>query len=509
MLLLMILDGYGLNDNLRGNAVAQARKPNLDYLWSRYPHTTISASGLAVGLPEGQMGNSEVGHLNFGAGRIVYQEITRIDKAISDGEFFKNPVLMESIQKAKQTGCGLHLMGLVSDGGVHSSLNHLFALLELCQRLKLEKVYVHSFLDGRDTSPTAGIDYISQLLKKMQDLKIGDLSTVVGRYYGMDRDQRWDRTEKAYRAIVDGIGTSSLDITNTIKDFYQKNITDEFMTPVVVPDRNRNLLAGRVKDKDVVIFFNFRADRARQLSLALTDPNFAKFPKKSLQVFLYTMTLYHERLSARVIFPQMQLKKILGEIISENNLKQLRIAETEKYPHVTFFFNGGEEKPFPGEERILIPSPQVATYDLKPEMSAYEVTDRVVEQIRAKKFDAIILNFANPDMVGHTGILEAAVKAVETVDTCAGRVVQAVKEVGGISLVTADHGNCEMMIDYATGGPHTAHTCSPVPFILVDDNYNGKLRNGGILADVAPTMLELLNLPQPKEMEGKSLLFRD
>lgn len=507
MILLLIMDGFGYSEEKEGNAIYLAQTPNLDKLFKEHPHTLLGCSGLDVGLPQGQMGNSEVGHLNLGAGRIVYQEITRIDKAIQDGSFFKNEVLLEAINKAKEKNSSLHLVGLVSDGCVHSSLNHLYALLRLAKRNNLKKVWVHAFLDGRDTSPTAGKGYIKQLLDKFEEYGVGELSTVAGRYYAMDRDKRWERINKAYQAMVNGEGERTEDILSAIERSYQNKITDEFVKPVVL-SYDENPDQGRVKENDVGIFFNFRADRARQLSRALTQEKFTEFERpNNLTIPLVSMTLYDVTLNTKVVFPQLKLKNILGEVLSENKFPQLRIAETEKYAHVTFFFSGGEEKRFDLEERLLIPSPRVATYDLKPEMSAYEVTDRVIKEIGSKKYEVIILNYANCDMVGHTGILKAAIKAVETVDDCVGKVVSMVKEVRGVSLVTSDHGNAEKMVDPKNKEVFTAHTTSRVPFILVDDSYQENLRSGGILADVAPTILSYLKIKKPDEMEGESLLI--
>jgi len=504
-LILMILDGYGLNPNPKGNAVAMAKKPNLDRIFSTYPYTIIKTSGLDVGLPEGQMGNSEVGHLNIGAGRIVYQDITRIDKAIKDGEFFQNQALVSALHYARDNKKTLHLMGLVSDGGVHSSLNHLYALLEMCEREKVPEVYLHAYLDGRDTSPTAGVNYVKQVTDKMSELKVGKLATIVGRYYAMDRDKRWDRLRKAYQALVHGEGLCTDEPLKAIQNYYDQNVTDEFMLPIVLGEKQNGKLSGRIKDGDGVIFFNFRADRGREMSFALTDPNFKEFPT-CVKVRLTSMCWYHDNLKGEIAFPQEKLANILGEILSRLGKRQLRISETEKYAHVTFFFNGGVETPLPGEERVLIQSPKVATYDLQPEMSIYEVTGRLLQEIEARKYEVIILNYANCDMVGHTGVIPAAVKAVETVDECTARVVEAILKQDGCAILTADHGNCEMMIDYQTGGPHTAHTTLPVPLCVVKNNFHRKLKSGGKLANIAPTMLELLAIPQPKEMNEPSLL---
>jgi 2,3-bisphosphoglycerate-independent phosphoglycerate mutase len=503
MILLLIMDGYGINPRKEGNAIAQAKKPNLDGLFRNYPYTTLGASGFDVGLPEGQMGNSEVGHLNFGAGRIVYQEITRIDKAIQDKTFFKNPILTEAMEKVKKRGANLHLMGLVSDGCVHSSLNHLYALLKLAKEKKVERVFVHAFLDGRDTSPTGGVDFIQQLLNKFKEYGIGKLATVAGRYYAMDRDKRWERVQKAYQAMAFGEGRQTNDVVSAIKESYNNQITDEFVMPMVVSDDD-----GKIRKDDVGIYFNFRADRARELSYALTDENFKEFPRPdNMTIDLVNLTLYDEKLKTKVAFPPIKMTNILGEVLSKEGKRQLRIAETEKYAHVTFFFNGGEEKAFEGEDRILIPSPKVPTYDLKPEMSAYEVTERVIPEIKSGKYDFIVLNYANPDMVGHTGVLSAAIKAIEAVDECVGKVVTAVKEVKGIAMITADHGKADMMIDPDNGETFTAHTTNRVPFALITDDFKGSLRSGGRLADVAPTILSLMKIRKPKEMEGINLII--
>jgi len=507
MILLLVMDGYGLSPQKEGNAIALAYKPNLDRIFSKYKHTTLGASGLDVGLPEGQMGNSEVGHLNLGAGRVVYQEITRIDKAVEEKTFFENPVLVEGMEKVKETNSSLHLMGLVSDGCVHSSPNHLYALLKLARDKDVKKVFVHAFLDGRDTSPTGGAGYVQELLDKCREIGVGRLATVAGRYFAMDRDKRWDRIEKAYRAMVSGEGNHTNDAVSAIKKSYENNVTDEFMVPMVVAG-NKGSQDGRIKKGDVGIFFNFRADRTRQLSHALTDRDFREFARPDdLTIDLISMTLHDEKLSSKIAFPPVKLANTLGEVLSRAGKRQLRIAETEKYAHVTFFFNGGEEKPFEGEDRALIHSPKVATYDLKPEMSAFEVTERVVKEIKSGKYDFILLNYANPDMAGHTGVLSAAVKAVEAVDKCVGEVIAIVKEVGGIALVTSDHGNAEKMIDPGNGEVFTAHTTERVPLALVMEDFEGKLREDGRLADVAPSILHLMKIDKPEEMEGENLII--
>lgn len=501
---LIILDGFALREETHGNAVAQAKKPNFDRYWSRYPHTLLRASGEAVGLPEGQMGNSEVGHLNIGAGRIVYQDLTRVTKAIRDGSFFENETFLGAIRHVKEHGSKLHLYGLLSDGGVHSHIDHLFALLELAARQQVPDVLVHAFLDGRDVAPDSGIHYIRQLLAKMEELGTGRLATIQGRYYAMDRDRRWDRTEKAYRAMVYGEGPKYRDPVQAVKESYEKSVYDEFVVPTVIVDE-RDRPVGLIEDNDAVIFYNFRPDRAIQISLAFTNEDFRGFdrgPKRPKNLYYVCLTHFSETVKGYVAYRPTDLDNTLGEVLSQHGLRQLRIAETEKYPHVTFFFSGGREEPFPGEDRILINSPKVATYDLKPEMSAYEVTDALLKEIEAEKHDVIVLNFANPDMVGHSGKLEPTIRAVEAVDECLGRVVEAVLAKGGVAVITADHGNADMVLD-EENRPHTAHTTFPVPFIVTDEGV--KLREGGILADIAPTILHLLGLPQPKEMTGRSI----
>lgn len=506
-LLLMILDGWGINPLHEHNAIALARTPNMTRLAATYPCVEMRTSGMAVGLPDGQMGNSEVGHLNIGAGRTVYQDLTRITKSIQDGDFFTNPVLLDCLARAKAAGGRLHLAGLLSDGGVHSHNTHLYALLELAKRQGLDEVFIHTLLDGRDTPPQSGADYLAELEREIRRVGIGRIATVIGRYYAMDRDNRWERVERAYNAIVRGEGTLRRSAAEAIDASYRAQITDEFVEPAVIaPD---GVPVGTLRDGDAFIFFNFRADRAREITRALTDAAFPGFTRQSWpRLSSYVcMAEYDATFDLPVAFAPEALTNIFGEVLSRNGLRQLRIAETEKYAHVTFFFNGGSETPFPGEERVLVPSPkEVATYDQKPEMSAYPVTDELLRRIEAGTYDAIILNFANADMVGHTGRLEAAIKAVEAVDDCVGRVVDAVRAKGGAVLITADHGNAEIMVD-ETGGPHTAHTCGAVPFILVDDaRRDARLRADGILADIAPTMLALLGLPQPPEMSGRSLL---
>ncbi|MGB9840005.1 2,3-bisphosphoglycerate-independent phosphoglycerate mutase [Thermovenabulum sp.] len=506
-LVLVILDGWGLDDRVEVNAIARANTPNFDRYFKDYFSTILEASGLAVGLPEGQMGNSEVGHLNLGAGRIVYQELTRISEDIKKGEFFKNEVLLKAVENVKANNSSLHLMGLLSDGGVHSHIEHLFALLRLAKEHQVERVYIHAFLDGRDVPPACAGIYIEQLEEKMRELGTGKIATISGRYYAMDRDKRWDRTQKAYDAMVLGEGIYAGSAKDALEMAYERGETDEFVTPTVILKDDRTPVAT-INDRDSIIFFNFRPDRARQLTYAFCDEDFECFIRRKgfIKVYYVSMTQYDEKVkNANVAYKPQSLNNIFGEVISKAGFKQLRIAETEKYAHVTFFFNGGLEKAFPGEDRILIPSPKVPTYDIKPEMSAYEVTEEVIRQINRNYYDVIILNFANPDMVGHTGVFDAAVKAVEAVDDCLGRVVDAVKKTGGITIITADHGNVERMKDPETGEPYTAHTSDPVPFIIIDDKAY-KLRRG-ILADVAPTMLYLLGLDKPEEMTGQNLIL--
>ena len=504
--MLMILDGFGNNSNEKGNAVKIAKTPNIDKLMKTCPTTQINTSGLAVGLPEGQMGNSEVGHTNIGAGRVVYQELTRITKSIEDGDFFSVPEFVKAIENCKQNHTKLHIMGLVSDGGVHSHIRHLFALLELAKRKDFEDVYVHCFLDGRDTPPASAENYIMQLEDKMKEKGIGKIASISGRFYAMDRDKRWQRIQKAYDAMVNGIGEKATSAISAIESSYQKEVFDEFVEPTLICNGEEPI--ATIGKKDSVIFFNFRPDRAREITRTLVDEEFNEFETKKLDLCFVCMTQYDETIpNVNIAFKPTALVNTFGEYISKKGLKQLRIAETEKYAHVTFFFIGGEEKQYKGEDRILIPSPKVETYDLKPEMSAYEVTEKVVEAIKSEKYDSIILNYANPDMVGHTGNLDAAIKAIETIDECVGKVIEALKEVNGIVLITADHGNSEQMIDYKTGEPHTAHTTNPVPLMLFGME-NVKL-NTGCLADLAPTMLDIMGLEKPQEMLGNSLLVRE
>ena len=506
--MLMILDGFGCNPNEEGNAVKQANTPNIDKLMKKYATTEIYTSGKHVGLPDGQMGNSEVGHTNIGAGRIVYQELTRITKSIEDGDFFTNPELIAAIDNCKKNNSKLHILGLVSDGGVHSHIRHLYGILELAKRRDFEEVYVHCFLDGRDTPPASAENYITQLQEKMNEKGIGKIASISGRFYAMDRDKRWQRVQKCYDAMVNGEGEKATSVIKAIEDSYQKEVFDEFVEPTVICNNGKPV--ATIGKNDSVICFNFRPDRAREITRSLVDTEFTDFDtKKDLNLHYVCFTSYDETMpNVSVAFKKEALVNTFGEYISKKGRTQLRIAETEKYAHVTFFFNGGEEKQFEGEERILIPSPKVETYDLKPEMSAYEVTEKVCEAIASDKFDNIILNFANPDMVGHTGSLEAAIKAVEAIDECVGKIMELIEEKQANLIITADHGNCEQMIDYKTGEPHTAHTTNPVPLILVTSRPNVKLRNDGILADLAPTMLDLMNLEVPKEMTGKSLIHK-
>ena len=497
---LIIMDGFGLTNGVVGNAIRAASTPRLDQFFQEYAHTTLRASGLDVGLPDGQMGNSEVGHTNIGAGRVVFQDLPRITKAIRDGSFFENPAYNHAMDACLEKGTALHLMGLLSDGGVHSHLDHLFALLEMAKRKGLEKVYIHAFLDGRDVSPTSGADFVARTVEQCRSIGVGKIATVMGRYYAMDRDKRWDRVEMAYDAMVYGEGSTFNPVpVAAVKDSYAAGVTDEFVEPVVC-DRD-----GTISDNDSVIFFNFRPDRAREITRSLVDPEFDGFTRQFFPLTFVCNTEYDASMpNVEVAFPRVSVANGLGEYLSQMGLTQLRIAETEKYAHVTFFFNGGTETVFPGEDRVLVPSPKVATYDLQPEMSAVEVTDKCVERIESGAYDVIILNFANCDMVGHTGVYEAAVKAVETVDTCVGKVVDATLKMGGIAMITADHGNAEDM-KQPDGSPMTAHTTNLVPFILC--GAGSELRTGR-LADIAPTILDVLGLACPPEMDGRTLIVR-
>lgn len=498
-LILMILDGFGIAPE-SGNAIKAAKKPNIDKLFAENPITQIGASGMDVGLPDGQMGNSEVGHTNIGAGRIVYQELTRITKTINEDKLKDNEAIVSAMDKALENGTALHLMGLLSDGGVHSHNTHLYGILELAKKKGLEKVYIHAFLDGRDVPPSSAADFVQACVDKTEEIGVGKIATIMGRYYAMDRDNRWERVEKAYAAMVYGEGVEAECPVCAVKNSYKEDVTDEFVVPSVIKG------GAAIQPNDSVIFFNFRPDRAREITRTLVDPDFDGFERRNgfFPVNFVCMTQYDATMpNVDVAFKPQVLTNTLGEYISDNGMAQLRIAETEKYAHVTFFFNGGVEKVYPGEDRILVKSPSVATYDLQPEMSAYEVTDKLVPAIKSGKYDMIILNFANCDMVGHTGVFEAAVKAVEAVDECVGRVVDAIREMGGVALITADHGNADKMVD-DDGEPFTAHTTNPVPFCVI--GYDCELKDGGRLADIAPTMLQILGLPQPEEMDGTSLI---
>lgn len=504
----MILDGYGLNEKSQANAVFEGKTPVMDKLMAECPFVHGNASGMAVGLPDGQMGNSEVGHLNMGAGRIVYQDLTKITKAIQDGDFFENEALLAACKNAKENHSALHMFGLVSDGGVHSHNTHIYGLLELAKRQGLEKVYVHCFLDGRDTPPASGKDYVQELADKMKEIGVGEIASVMGRYYAMDRDNRWDRVELAYKAMVKGEGQTAECGSCAVQASYDAEKTDEFVLPTVIMKGGAPV--ATIKDNDSIIFFNFRPDRAREITRVFCDDEFTGFDRgERVKTTYVCFTEYDVTIPNKsVAFVKTEITNTFGEFLAANGLKQARIAETEKYAHVTFFFNGGVEEPNEGEERILVKSPKVATYDLQPEMSAYEVSDKLVDAIKSDKYDVIIINYANPDMVGHTGVEEAAIKAIEAVDECVGRAVEAIKEVDGQMFICADHGNAEQLVDYETGEPFTAHTTNPVPFILVNADPSYSLREGGCLADIAPTLIELMGLEQPKEMTGKSLLVK-
>lgn len=502
---IIVLDGFGCRSEVEGNAIAQAKKPNIDRLWQDFPHAQMFASGEAVGLPDGQMGNSEVGHMNIGAGRIVYQNLTRVNIAIREGEFAKNDTFLGAIEHAKKNDTALHLFGLLSDGGVHSHITHMFALLKLAADQGIKKVFVHAFLDGRDVGPKTAEIYIQQALDKMKEIGVGEFATISGRYYSMDRDKRWERVEKSYRAMVYGEGPAYTNPLDVVRDSYEHGIFDEFVIPSVMTKEDRTPVAT-IQDNDAVIFYNFRPDRAIQISNTFTNEDFRSFdrgPKHPKNLYFVCLTHFSETVKGYVAFKTINLDNTLGEILSQKGLKQLRIAETEKYPHVTYFLSGGREEKFPGEERILINSPKVATYDLQPEMSAYEVTAALVKEIEADKFDAIILNFANPDMVGHSGMLEPTIKAIETVDECLGKVVDLIVAKGGVAIITADHGNADEVIN-SEGKPMTAHTTNPVPVIVTKKGI--ELRDGGILADLGPTMLDLLGIEKSAEMTGTSII---
>ena len=504
---LMILDGFGLTDEINGNAIAAANTPTIDNLMATWPFVKGYASGLAVGLPDGQMGNSEVGHLNMGAGRVVYQDLTRITKSIEDGDFFEKEELLKAIDNCKEHRSDLHLYGLMSDGGVHSDIRHLYAILSLCKQNGLERVYVHCFMDGRDTSPTSGIDYIRELVAKIEEIGVGQIASICGRYYAMDRDNRWERVEKAYRSLVYGEGIEETDPIEAMEHSYAREVTDEFIEPTVIVKEGKPLSV--IREGDSIIFFNFRPDRAREISRTFCCDEFDGFDRgERIHTCYVCFTDYDNTIPNKlVVFKDEEIINTFGEYISKNGLRQARIAETEKYAHVTFFFNGGVETPNENEDRFLIPSPKVATYDLKPEMSAPEVCTTLIEKIRSQLYDCIVINFANPDMVGHTGVMEAVIKAIETIDDCVRQVVDAILEVDGTMFLCADHGNAEELINPETGEPWTAHTTNPVPFILINGPEGKGLRENGRLCDIAPTLLELLQLPQPAEMTGQSLLM--
>lgn len=505
-LALIIMDGYGLTEENEGNAIKQANTSNIDRLWSEFPHSKLGASGLSVGLPEGQMGNSEVGHLNIGAGRIVYQDLTRVSESIKKGAFYNNEAFLGAIKHVREKQKKLHLYGLLSDGGVHSHIKHLFSLLELAKKENIENVFIHAFLDGRDVAPDSALEYIRILQEKIDEIGVGEIATVQGRYYAMDRDKRWERTEKAYRAMVCGEGPSYKDPLQAIKESYEKSIYDEFVMPTVILDEFGHPRAT-IESEDAVIFFNFRPDRAIQISQVFTNKDFRGFDRGDefpRDLYYVCLTKFSESIDGYVAYKPTNLDNTLGEVLCQNDMKQLRIAETEKYPHVTYFFNGGREEPLPCESRILIPSPKVATYDLKPEMSAYEVTEAVLKEIEDDNFDVIILNLANCDMVGHSGLMKPTIKAVEVVDENIGKIVEMIQEKGGVALITADHGNADVMTD-KKGKVVTAHSINPVPLIITKEGLD--LRGDGVLADIAPTILELLNIEKPEEMTGSSIII--
>lgn len=502
---LMILDGWGIGDHAKDDVIFNTPTPYWDYLLATYPNSQLQASGENVGLPDGQMGNSEVGHLNIGAGRVVYQDLVKINRACADNSILKNPEIISAFSYAKEKGKNIHFMGLTSDGGVHSSLDHLFKLCDIAKEYNLDNVFIHCFMDGRDTDPKSGEGFIKQLYAHCEK-SAGKIASIIGRYYAMDRDKRWERVKEAYDLLVNGVGKKADCMVKAMQESYDEGVTDEFVKPIV----NANF-DGTIKEGDVVIFFNYRNDRAKELTVVLTQQDMPEFGMHTIpNLQYYCMTPYDASFKGvHILFDKENVVNTLGEFLASKGLKQLHIAETEKYAHVTFFFNGGEEKQYPGEDRILVPSPKVETYDMQPEMSAYEVTDKVCEALENDKYDVVILNFANTDMVGHTGSLPAAIKAVETVDECVGRIVKIIEEKKGNLLITADHGNAEQMIDYKTGEPHTAHTTNPVPIILVTDNKAYKLKENGKLADLAPTMLDLMGINKPEEMTGESLLIRE
>ncbi|MEE3355660.1 MAG: 2,3-bisphosphoglycerate-independent phosphoglycerate mutase [Candidatus Weimeria sp.] len=505
---LMILDGFGINDNPKANAVAAAKKPVLDGLMKDYPFVRGLASGLSVGLPDGQMGNSEVGHMNMGAGRIVYQELTRITKEIEDGTFYDNEELKKAFANAKEKNSAVHFFGLLSSGGVHSHNSHLYGLLNMAKKEGVDKVYVHAFLDGRDTAPTSGEGFLAELEEKMQEIGVGKVASIHGRYYAMDRDNRWDRVALAYNALTKGEGNKAASSADAIKASYADEKTDEFVLPTIIEENGAPV--ATIEDGDSVVFFNFRPDRAREITRAFCADDFDGFDRGARKdVTFVTFTEYDATIPNKMVaFKKVELTNTFGEFLANNGMTQARIAETEKYAHVTFFFNGGVEEPNKGEDRILVKSPKVATYDLQPEMSAPEVCDKLTDAIRSGNYDVIVCNFANPDMVGHTGVIDAAVKAVETVDACVGKAVEALKEMDGVMFICADHGNCEQMLDYETGEPWTAHTTNPVPFILVNADPSYGLKEEGRLCDIVPTMIELMGMEKPAEMTGESLLIK-
>ncbi len=506
---LLIMDGYGLNERKDHNAVYEAKTPVMDKLMKEYPYVKGYASGLAVGLPDGQMGNSEVGHMNMGAGRIIYQELTRITKSIEDGDFFNNEALMSAVENCKKNDSALHLFGLVSDGGVHSHNSHIYGLLELAKKEGLTKVYVHCFLDGRDTPPASGKDFVAELEAKMKEIGVGEVASVAGRYYAMDRDNNYDRVEKAYRCMTEGLGNEAASATDGIQASYDQDVTDEFVVPFAVKKDGKPV--ALISDGDSIVFFNFRPDRAREITHCFCDDEFDKFDRGARKNVAFVCFTEYDPLipNKEIAFKKQEVNNTFGEWLAAHNMKQARIAETEKYAHVTFFFNGGVEKPNEGEDRVLVNSPKdVPTYDLKPQMSAPEVCEKLCDAIRSEKYDVIVINFANPDMVGHTGVEEAAIKAVETVDECVGKAVEALKEVDGVMFICADHGNAEQLVDYETGEPYTAHTTNPVPFILVNYDPEYTLKENGKLCDIVPTLIECMGYEKPAEMTGESLLVK-